>query len=94
MTETVDLTIMRTGQNCHAVLAASSNPLPPSPTPTLGLFSSRMMMTAVMSSTPAGGFFSDLASPRSFLFRVSRAASACRSREGEGEVTKSTNRHW
>jgi len=43
----------------------------------LGLFSSRMTTTAVMSSTPAGGFFSDLASPRSFLFSVSSAASAC-----------------
>ena len=42
----------------------------------LGLFCSRMMITAVMSSTPAGGFFSDLASPRSFLFKVSSAASA------------------
>mmetsp|Transcript_14121 Transcript_14121/g.33937 ORF Transcript_14121/g.33937 Transcript_14121/m.33937 type:complete len:219 (+) Transcript_14121:1001-1657(+) len=42
----------------------------------LGLFISRMMITAVTSSTPLGGFFSDLASPRSFLFRVSSAASA------------------
>ena len=29
----------------------------------LGLPSNKMMITAVMSSTPAGGFFSDLASP-------------------------------
>mmetsp|Transcript_41026 Transcript_41026/g.73744 ORF Transcript_41026/g.73744 Transcript_41026/m.73744 type:complete len:219 (+) Transcript_41026:2173-2829(+) len=43
----------------------------------LGLPSSRISTTAVMSSTPAGGFFSDLASPRSFLFSVSSAASAC-----------------
>ena len=43
----------------------------------LGLPSSRMMTTAVMSSTPAGGFLSDLASPMSFLFSVSSAASAC-----------------
>mmetsp|Transcript_1362 Transcript_1362/g.2011 ORF Transcript_1362/g.2011 Transcript_1362/m.2011 type:complete len:219 (-) Transcript_1362:6662-7318(-) len=42
----------------------------------LGLFCRRMMITAVMSSTPLGGFFSDLASPRSFLLRVSSAASA------------------
>ena len=43
----------------------------------LGLFSSKMTTTAVTSSTPGGGFFSDLASPMSFLFNVSSAASAC-----------------
>mmetsp|Transcript_2470 Transcript_2470/g.8782 ORF Transcript_2470/g.8782 Transcript_2470/m.8782 type:complete len:206 (-) Transcript_2470:3567-4184(-) len=42
----------------------------------LGLLLSRMTITAVTSSTPAGGFFSALASPRSFLLSVSSAASA------------------
>mmetsp|Transcript_31121 Transcript_31121/g.92728 ORF Transcript_31121/g.92728 Transcript_31121/m.92728 type:complete len:236 (-) Transcript_31121:6695-7402(-) len=43
----------------------------------LGLPSSRMITTAVISSTPAGGFLSDFASPKSFLLSVSSAASAC-----------------
>lgn len=42
-----------------------------------GLPSSRMMTTAVMSSTPGGGFLRDFVSPRSFLLSVSSAASAC-----------------
>mmetsp|Transcript_24005 Transcript_24005/g.78122 ORF Transcript_24005/g.78122 Transcript_24005/m.78122 type:complete len:219 (+) Transcript_24005:2291-2947(+) len=46
----------------------------------LGLFCNRMMMTAVTSSTPDGGFLSALASPRSFLLRVSSAARAASTR--------------
>mmetsp|Transcript_24996 Transcript_24996/g.41820 ORF Transcript_24996/g.41820 Transcript_24996/m.41820 type:complete len:219 (+) Transcript_24996:3084-3740(+) len=57
----------------------------------LGLDCSRMMITAVISSTPAGGFLRDLASPRSFLLSVSRAASAACTRGSAAARSASTD---